>query len=642
MKTTLKKGMGRGASPNGNGRAVAPPALPALLTPVTRYRQPPKPRRRLRLAGKILLWLLASAAVVGSGVGGGVYLYAHESAAALAPQSVEVRVAEKHLNVVLPNEPAIALIVGYDRRAGQRDEPARSDTIMLMRADPAARTLSVLSFPRDLVAQIRCPGNAFEGRINEAYSLCGARGTLETVKALTGLPIHYLITVNFRGFKQIVAKLGGVWIDVDRRYFNDVTGPYGYAAIDLQPGYQKLNGSEALDFVRYRHTDSDFHRNARQQLFLQSFKEAVTSSFSATKLPQIINVITGNVEIGEAGGGGPSLRTLLKYGWLAYQLPDGHFFQSRIAPERLLEDSERRLHADPTSIRTAVVQFANPTVHETQVPGAQPRQEKPPSPRRTSVLVLNGNGVPGAAALGSALLAKVGYRMRTPPAGIEANAPRMNYERTDILFDAEQKGAKAAAKKLARVVGDAEVGKLGHGPIAALSNGAMVVVVLGRTFTGELAATRRRDDPANKPAYVARNPEATLGLLRQYRSSMPFPLVYPTVLERTSLPDTSGVPVRLYEVARHKGVRLVFRTGASEYWGIQMTNWKDPPALEEPNEEVKLGRRRYQLYYSGPHLRMVVFRRGETSYWVVNTLMNSLSNRTMLAIARGLRFLPRR
>ena len=44
------------------------------------------------------------------------------------------------------------------------------------------------------------------------------------MQALTGIQVNYLITVDFHGFKQIVDKLGGVWIDVDHRYFNDNGG----------------------------------------------------------------------------------------------------------------------------------------------------------------------------------------------------------------------------------------------------------------------------------------------------------------------------------------------------------------------------------------------------------------------------------
>ena len=170
---------------------------------------------------------------------------------------------------------------------------------MLVRANPKNETISLLSFPRDLRAEIVCPGEAtYTTKINAAYAACGSRGTLETVRKLTGVPINYLITVNFRGFTQVVDKLGGMWMDVDRRYLNTRSGQYGYATINLQPGYQRLNGYQALDFVRFRHTDSDLHRNARQQLFVRALKDQVRTDFSLTKLPKMIKVLTSNIEVG--------------------------------------------------------------------------------------------------------------------------------------------------------------------------------------------------------------------------------------------------------------------------------------------------------------------------------------------------------
>ena len=71
-------------------------------------------------------------------------------------------------------------------------------------------------------------------------------------------------------------------MDVDRRYYNDQGGPGGYAKINLQPGYQLLTGYKALDFVRFRHTDSDIYRNARQQQFVRAFKNQIDSAFSLT------------------------------------------------------------------------------------------------------------------------------------------------------------------------------------------------------------------------------------------------------------------------------------------------------------------------------------------------------------------------
>jgi hypothetical protein len=78
-------------------------------------------------------------------------------------------------------------------------------------------------------------------------------------------------------------------------------------------------------------------------------------------------------------------------------------------------------------------------------------------------------------------------------------------------------------------------------------------------------------------------------------------------------------------------------TNGIEYFGFQITTWGDAPALSGPDETVKLRGRTFDLYYSGAKLRMVVLREGGTSYWVVNTLLNALSNETMLSIARSLR-----
>ena len=123
-----------------------------------------------------------------------------------------------------------------------------------------------------------------------------------------------------------MANIGGVWLDVDRRYYNPEGS--GYAAIDLQPGYQKLNGQDALDFVRYRHTDSDIYRLARQQLFVQSFKQALASQFSPTDLPRIVKTVTDSVEVGQSDNKEFDVRTLLGYGLFLYDRPN--VYQSKI------------------------------------------------------------------------------------------------------------------------------------------------------------------------------------------------------------------------------------------------------------------------------------------------------------------------
>ena len=96
------------------------------------------------------------------------------------------------------------------------------------------------------------------------------------MKAVTGIPIHHVVNINFGGFREAVNELGCAYIDIDRRYFNDNSG-YGpdYATIDVKPGYQKLCGQDSLDYVRYRHEDTDIVRAARQQEFLRQLKQQI-------------------------------------------------------------------------------------------------------------------------------------------------------------------------------------------------------------------------------------------------------------------------------------------------------------------------------------------------------------------------------
>jgi hypothetical protein len=134
-------------------------------------------------------------------------------------------------------------------------------------------------------------------------------------------------------------------------------------------------------------------------------------------------------------------------------------------------------------------------------------------------------------------------------------------------------------------------------------------------------------------------------LLKPLVAKVPFRLEVPTILESSSYPDTIGgdKPSRVYWIdgrGKHKAVRLVFHSGAGEFWGIEETNYKDAPVLADRSFQHNLGGREFSLYYTGSHLHMVVLRSGDTSYWVVNTLLDSLSNETMLAIAKGLKPMP--
>jgi polyisoprenyl-teichoic acid--peptidoglycan teichoic acid transferase len=119
---------------------------------------------------------------------------------------------------------------------------------------------------------------------------------------------------------------------------------------------------------------------------------------------------------------------------------------------------------------------------------------------------------------------------------------------------------------------------------------------------------------------------------------VPFRLQVPRYVAEGSRLEFDA-PIRVYRVKKgHKAVRLTFATGLNEYWGIEETDWNDAPALTDAGAGFvrRIRGRDFTLYYAGAHLHMVVLRESGATYWVVNTLLDSLSNETMLAIARGL------
>jgi LCP family protein required for cell wall assembly len=634
VRTTLKR---RSAWNGSNGRAVAaappPPPVPAWSS-LSRYGEPPR-RGILRFLGKAFLWLVVLVLMGAGAVSGGVWLYLNESVEAVRAHSPEAKAAQEVLDVATPGEPTVALVIGYDKRAGiEASEISRSDTVMLLRADPKSKVISMLSFPRDLIVDI--PGcearGPFRSRINEAYTYCGPKGTLQTVKQLTGIPVNYLITVNFRGFKQIVNSVGGVYLDVDRRYFNDNSG-YGpnYATIDLQPGYQKLNGGDALDYVRYRHTDSDFFRIKRQQEFVKAFKQRVGGLVSITKLPGIVNSLVDNVEVGVGGGKKLDLETLYGYAKLAYELPAGNFVQVQIDPGAVTGYAE--LSASGEAVEDAVRQFLHPDPKAARKAADVATRRKPqgpeaPPPASVSIEVWNGNGVDGAAGQAAYLLGQRGY-----VTAVGGSAPSFDYFHTEVVYDPELAGANLAAKEVAELFGDGEVRE------AAADDGIATTlkVTVGRTFKGTLGPGIADKTPTYEPPAVTRDTDDFQDLLRAAQPKIDFTLYVPTVREETSYPDTE-VPMRAYRAGGHDAVRLVYRYGGrNEWWGIQQTSWTDAPALDGASVTRTIKGRTYRLFFNGSKLHLVAFEENGAVYWVVNTLLDKLSNETMLAVAKGLR-----
>ena len=194
-----------------------------------------------------------------------------------------------------PGSPQTILLVGSDHRAGTPFRDLNTDTMMLVRLDPASSTINLLSVPRDLKVEIPEGGAIVTDKLNAAYYFGGPNLLIKILKqqVFPGLKVNHVVDVGFGGFERMINALGCVYTDVDHRYYNN-TAVTDYSSINLQPGYQKLCGADALSFVRFRHTDTDIVRNARQQDFIRWAKSQFSQDQIITERDQLLTIFGKN------------------------------------------------------------------------------------------------------------------------------------------------------------------------------------------------------------------------------------------------------------------------------------------------------------------------------------------------------------
>ena len=513
-----------------------------------------------------LRFLTASVVIifsVAAAVSASLILYLGDIADALEDPTGALQGSDKFLTQVDGGAPQTILILGSDKDPELKDVQqgfrGLSDTTMLLRLDPDRDAIALFSLPRDL--RVSIPGYGTD-KLNAAYGFGGPQLTLQTVEELlseTGQPfeVNHLVNVDFEGFARAVNALDCVYVDVDRRYFNKNTpgaDATNYEEIDLQPGYQALCGFDALDYARYRHTDNDIVRAARQQEFLREARQKIPPERLFADRKELISIFTEHTtsDINDP-------QTMLQVLKLFLEARDAPIkqvkFEGAIGPSFVTTTTEQ--------LRKAVRQFfgfqATPgTAGQTAAPD-QPVEEET---------------APDEVPVGPA--DKGGENARPDP------APRPSGGGGDVGLTPTQYGKELAG------------------------------------------AIRTRS--TNLTVY------------------------YPTLLETGS--DYEQKP-RVYKItgtgegAPPRGERAAYkwvfsRPALGEYWGFMGTRWKDPPILEGPDATREIGDREYKIYFDGDRVRMIAWQDDNGSYWVSNTLIESLSNDEMLEVAKGMRELPRR
>ena len=436
----------------------------------------------------------------------------------------ELKLGKNTLATTDPGEPQTILILGSDRRPRRNAEGAsgaRSDTIMLVRLNPHKDATAIMSLPRDL--KVHIPRHGVD-KINAAYEIGGPSLTLETVKELTRLSVNHVINVTFEGFWRAVNAIGCVYSDVDRDYFND-SAEFTY--ININQGYQRLCARKALQYVRYRHTDTDLVRSARQQDFLRQMKQQVTYTDLISNRDKLMKIFGRNTATDAGLRSRAEILRLVKLAYFSAGQPIQEIhFEGEIGPSYV--------EASNAQVKKLVQQFL--------------KVEDSPGPRGTA---------PG----------------ETP-----AKKPRRKQRR------------------------DAGSLNLYDASVAGEDQGLQTV---------------------------------------QAGAGGTLPVFYPTLLLNSS--EFAYGP-RVYKLRSPEGKRygayrmVVRRTNANgEYYGLQGTTWKDPPILDDPTEKRTVGGREYELHFAGDRLRLVAWRTSKASYWISNTLLQTLTKRQMMAIARSAR-----
>jgi len=560
---------------------------------------------------RVLKWTVLVIVVAGAAVFGMAFGYLQNTLAKVSgttpADKALVSNAKGKLTVThKPHDPVNILVLGSDRRNDIAGDKGRSDTIMLVRIDPANRSISMLSIPRDLRVEI--PGWGTD-RINAAYSDGGPALSIATFKQLTGLPVNHFIDVNFIGFVDVVNYLGGVYLDVDRQYYNN-TAVTGYSSIDIPAGYQRLNGHDALSFVRYRHDQlGDWGRMQRQQMFLRELKRQALRWGNVFKLPRLMSLVARNV-LSDLS----STKQLMSLMQLTLGVDTSHIYQTHLVGEPIVVGGADELQASSAEVAAVVDQFTHPT----RPPVQKPKGESQPK-STFEVAVVNGGAPAGSAASVASQVATQGYTTTVAGNAVQGDT------RATLVYATQ--GFIGNARALAAMMPPSRVVVVPRAP--GVQTG--VTVVLGASYSGSLVLPQK---PPPGPAIVHHSPQDTAEwsqLAHKTRLKVRMPTAWvPGYSYDWAMSRTYTIPT-----GRHNAAALVVvgTTTSGGYWHIEETRWTNPPAIASPDAVRTIKGVKYMQFYVGAQLHMVAWKTAGNLYWVSNTLDNELGNDTMMALA---------
>ena len=222
-----------------------------------------------------------------------------------------------------PKEPLNVLIMGSDDRKGTNiggDTPGLSDTTILLHLSADRERAYGVSIPRDtMVDRPTCFSKNGKKKLdgglsqfNAAFAVGGPACTVRTVEHVTNIKVDHFVVVNFAGFKGMVNAVKGVTVCVPE----EVNDTYGH--IHLPKGTYKVDGNQALDYVRVRNglgaPTGDIGRMKRQQAFISAMIAKVYSAGTLTNPVRLYRFLDAATSSLSTDSGFASLRELASLG----------------------------------------------------------------------------------------------------------------------------------------------------------------------------------------------------------------------------------------------------------------------------------------------------------------------------------------
>lgn len=417
----------------------------------------------VRFTTRVALGVVAAVLILGA-IGAALALQAHNTSTSpenqLSAEEREKKAGADTTSVVvdapaesltLPtkaaSDPRFAfLLLGYG--GGGHEGGYLTDSIVVAIADPAQKTLTLLSIPRDCWVPLLFDGKtAVYNKVNTAYAFAkdqslyrnrlprytGGNGAgnfaADTVSRILGIPVSNYLSLDFDGFRQMIDAVGGIDVNVPNSFSakypahdNPSVDP-SWITVRFTEGVEHMNGERAIQYARARQVidnwgaeGGDFARSRRQRLIMEAFKTRLFEPSGLIHVPQLIAISAQHVDTNYA------IPDVGQFGQFALDWKDVEIFETALTLSNYLSEG-----TGPGGAYVVVPN--NSDASWTQVRAFARRLWDDPAVgvalANTRLTVVNSTGEAGAAARLSEALTRLGYRVATPAAGDTTDESRL-------------------------------------------------------------------------------------------------------------------------------------------------------------------------------------------------------------------------